>query len=207
MSETVSVLPYGERAVLLQTASVAESLGVYTSVKELGLDGVEDVVPASRTVLVTFTQPALLQTALPALRAIEPDEHEHEDAGEATIEVVYDGEDLADVADMTGMSVDEVIEVHSSTTYTVAFLGFAPGFAYLTGLDERLHMPRRPSPRTKVPRGSVAMAGPFTAVYPHDSPGGWQLLGRSDAPLWDLDRAEPSLLRPGMQVRFQAVDR
>lgn len=202
----MAVLPYGERAVLLQTASVAESLGVYHSVKGLGLGGVEDVVPASRTVLVTFAQPASLQTALPALRGIEPDEHEHDDAGEVTIEVVYDGEDLADIADMTGMPVHEVIATHSGTAYTVAFLGFAPGFAYLTGLDERLHLPRRPSPRTKVPRGSVAMAGPFTAVYPHDSPGGWQLLGRSDAPLWDLERPEPSLLRPGMKVRFQAVD-
>lgn len=202
----MAVLPYGERAVLLQTASVAESLGVYHSVKGLGLTGVEDVVPASRTVLVTFAQPASLQTALPALRSIEPDEHEHDDAGEVTIDVVYDGEDLADIADMTGMSVDEVIATHSGTAYTVAFLGFAPGFAYLTGLDERLHLPRRPSPRTKVPRGSVAMAGPFTAVYPHDSPGGWQLLGRSDALLWDLERPEPSLLRPGMKVRFQAVD-
>lgn len=123
----------------------------------------------------------------------------------AEIPVLYDGPDLAEVAEQTGLTVDDVIARHSAAEYTAAWLGFSPGFAYLTGLDPALHVPRRSSPRTSVPAGSVAIAGPLAAVYPAASPGGWRLLGRTTARLWDPARQPPSALAPGTRVRFRAV--
>ena len=123
---------------------------------------------------------------------------------ETTVEIPvrYDGADLAAVAERVGLSLDEVVALHCAPEYTVRFCGFSPGFGYLDGLDPRLHVPRHSSPRTSVPAGSVAVAGEFTGVYPRSSPGGWQLLGRTDAPLWDADRDPPALLTPGARVRF-----
>ena len=121
------------------------------------------------------------------------------------IDVVYDGADLADVAQHTGLTVAAVVDAHVATPWRVGFGGFAPGFAYLVGGDPRLAVPRRAEPRTRVPAGSVGLAGEFSGVYPRESPGGWQLIGRTDAVLWDIDRTPPALLRPGMWVRFRAV--
>jgi KipI family sensor histidine kinase inhibitor len=121
------------------------------------------------------------------------------------VPVVYDGADLDEVASLTGLSREEVVARHVGADYVVAYLGFSPGFGYLTGLDERLHVPRRDSPRTAVPAGSVAIAGPYGAVYPSSSPGGWRLLGRTTLRLWDPGREPPSLLQPGTQVRFVAA--
>jgi KipI family sensor histidine kinase inhibitor len=118
------------------------------------------------------------------------------------IPVTYDGPDLAEVARLTGLPADEVVRRHAAAEYVVAFSGFAPGFGYLTGLPAELRVPRRDSPRTAVPAGSVAVAGEFTGVYPRRSPGGWQLLGRTDAVLWDPERDPPALLVPGTRVRF-----
>ncbi|VTR78622.1 KipI antagonist [Cellulomonas hominis] len=116
--------------------------------------------------------------------------------------VRYDGADLAEVARTTGLDEAEVVRRHGAATYTVAFGGFMPGFAYLTGLDPALHVPRRSSPRERVPEGSVAIAGEFAAVYPAATPGGWMLLGTCDVPLFDARRDPPALLRPGTRVRF-----
>ncbi|WP_411079744.1 5-oxoprolinase subunit B family protein [Streptomyces sp. cmx-18-6] len=140
----------------------------------------------------------LLSWPVPPLR------HEERDAVE--IPVVYDGPDLAEVAALWGVGVDEVGGLHSRTAFRVAFCGFAPGFGYLTGLPERLHVPRRTTPRTRVPAGAVALAGPYTGVYPRVSPGGWQLIGRMVEPaaLWDPDREPAALLAPGTRVRFVA---
>ncbi|NUP60182.1 MAG: 5-oxoprolinase/urea amidolyase family protein, partial [Pseudarthrobacter sp.] len=121
------------------------------------------------------------------------------------IEVVYDGEDLADVAAHTGLSTEGVVAAHAGQLWTAAFGGFAPGFAYLVGENEVLNVPRRSTPRTAVPAGSVAIAGNFSAVYPRISPGGWQLIGRTAARMWDLDREHPALVRPGQRVRYVAV--
>lgn len=121
------------------------------------------------------------------------------------IPVRYDGEDLPTVATTLGCSIDEVIRLHSSAVYSVAFCGFAPGFAYLGGLDPRLQLPRRASPRTRVPAGAVAMASTYSAVYPRESPGGWHLLGTTTTTLWDTTREQPALLQPGMCVRFRVV--
>jgi len=176
-----------------------------------------EVVPAARTVLVVFDPgsaadkdqraghlrelAALLET--PALAA-----QSATDAAQliTTIDVLYAGSDLADVAEFTGLSVDQVIATHQAGTYRVGWLGFSPGFGYLTGLDPALAaVPRLATPRVFVPAGSVAIAGGFAAVYPADSPGGWRLLGRTDAVMWDPDRDPPGLLSPGTQVRFRAV--
>jgi KipI family sensor histidine kinase inhibitor len=124
------------------------------------------------------------------------------EAEEVVIAVSYDGPDLAEVAALTGLSEDEVVAAHTATAWTVGFGGFAPGFAYLTGGDPRLHVPRRATPRTEVPAGSVGLAGDFSGVYPRSSPGGWQLIGHTDVDLFDVDRNPPALLQPSMRVRF-----
>ena len=111
-----------------------------------------------------------------------------------TIAVLYDGDDLAEVAELLGLSESQVIDRHTAATYRVAFGGFAPGFAYLTGGDPIFDVPRRSSPRTRIAAGSVALAGRFSAVYPRESPGGWQLIGRTDQAMWNLDRDPPAAL-------------
>ena len=116
--------------------------------------------------------------------------------------MTYDGPDLAEVARLTGLGEDEVVAAHAGTPWRVAFGGFAPGFAYLVGGDPRLQVPRRDEPRTRVPAGAVGLAGEFSGVYPRESPGGWQLIGRTDAVMWDLDRDPPALLAAGLTVRF-----
>jgi KipI family sensor histidine kinase inhibitor len=198
----VIVRPYGEAAALIEVDDPARVLGLRDALA--GLPGVEELVPAARTLLVRFdrtkTTPAALRAAADAAahavmvnrpgRPVELDVH-------------YDGADLDDVAAELGCSVAELVERHAAAEYTVAFCGFAPGFAYLTGLDPALHIRRLPSPRTSVPAGSVAIAGEFTGVYPRSSPGGWRLIGRTDASLWDLDRTPPALLTPGASVRFR----
>lgn len=117
---------------------------------------------------------------------------------------MYDGPDLAAVAELTGLTEEEVVAAHTGSSWQVAFGGFAPGFAYLAGGDPRLQVPRRDQPRTTVPAGSVGLAGEFSGVYPRASPGGWQLIGRTDLVLWDLDRDPPALLAAGLRVRFEA---
>lgn len=121
------------------------------------------------------------------------------------IPVRYDGADLDDVAHACGMSIDQVIHLHSNTEYVVEFCGFAPGFAYLRGLPPQLHLPRRASPRTQVPAGSVAIAAHYSAVYPNDSPGGWHLVGTTSLRVWDANQNPPALLQPGTAVRFTVI--
>jgi KipI family sensor histidine kinase inhibitor len=200
-------LPYGDRAVLVELD------GPPTQMHRLrdqlaGLVGIAEVVPAARTVLVRF-DPALIAaadlTAAIEMALARPRVDDEPHGPVVTLPVHYDGPDLRDVAEQIGCSVAEVIELHTGGQYTVAFCGFAPGFAYLTGLDPRLQLPRRATPRTTVPTGAVGVAGEFTAAYPRPSPGGWQLIGRTEAPLWDLHRAEPALLMPGARVRFEVA--
>jgi KipI family sensor histidine kinase inhibitor len=171
------------------------------------LHGVTDVVPGARTVLL-ITEPGSWNLAELA-RVIEGLPLPGAPVGsDLVIElpVVYDGPDLVDVAELTGLPVAEVIARHQDAQYTVGWLGFAPGFGYLTGLDPALGgVPRLASPRLSVPPGSVAIAGGLAAVYPSASPGGWRLLGRTSVRLWDLDREPPSLLVPGQRVRFRGV--
>jgi KipI family sensor histidine kinase inhibitor len=129
------------------------------------------------------------------------------DGEEVVVEVRYDGEDLEEVASLTGLSSSEVVARHVGGAYVSAFCGFAPGFAYLTGLDPSLRVARRDSPRTRVPAGAVAIADEYTAVYPRESPGGWRIIGHTSTPVWDLAADPPTLLAPATRVRFVQVDR
>ncbi|UJL29740.1 allophanate hydrolase subunit 1 [Mycolicibacterium vanbaalenii] len=204
------ILDYGDRALLLEFDGSAEVLAWTDAVRAADLPGVEDVVPAARTVLVKLAGSRYRAPTRQRLAAVRPTaqalaESTAPDTPDAVIDVVYDGEDLDEVARLTGLSRDEVIAAHTGRLWRVGFCGFAPGFAYLVGGDERLAVPRRPEPRTKVPVGSVGLAGEFTGVYPRESPGGWQLIGRTSAVMWDVHRKDPALLTPGMWVRFQAA--
>ncbi|MBO9555456.1 allophanate hydrolase subunit 1 [Cellulomonas sp.] len=173
---------------------------------------VVDQVPAARTVLLR-TRPGADLAALAAAVVRTWRSSRTHPAPEApttalvTLDVVYDGADLEEVAAITGCTADEVVARHCTPTYTVAFGGFMPGFAYLVGLDPQLHVPRRDSPRERVPAGSVAIADEYSAVYPAPTPGGWRLLGRCGADLFDVNRTPPALLAPGTRVRFTPVAR
>ena len=200
------VLPLGTDGVLIETDGLDESLALFGALLAQPVAGILDVVPAARSVAVRFL-PTLLPIAslMSVLRSLPTSRDAATQGRLVEIPVRYDGEDLAEVARLSGLSVDEVVDRHAGATYTVAFTGFAPGFAYLTGGDPSLAVPRRATPRTSVPAGAVAMAGEFTGVYPRESPGGWQLLGRTDVALWDLAERVPALLQPGMRVRFVDV--
>ena len=192
----------GESALLIEAEDV---LGWYAALTARPLPGVVDLVPAARTVLVRYESTVDFGVMVSRLSEVTPVPAAAVSGDPVTIPVRYDGEDLTDVAKATGMSEDEVVTVHTGPVYTVAFTGFAPGFGYLTGLDERLRLPRRDTPRTRVPAGAVAVAGEFTGVYPRPSPGGWHLLGSTTTPLWDPSREPPALLRPGTKVHFEPV--
>ena len=190
----MKLLPCGDRAVLIDCASLDEAQGWFATLH----DEVEAVLGA-RTVLLRG-EPSELRSLV---GRSEPRDITAEEPGdEIEIPVTYDGPDLADIAGHTGLSEDEVVAAHTGTPWTVAFGGFAPGFAYLVGGDERLAVPRRDTPRTSVPAGSVGLAGEFSGIYPRSSPGGWQLIGRTDAVMFDVDRDPPALLAPGARVRF-----
>ena len=169
-------------------------------------DGVVDLVPAATTLLLTI-DPRVTDVEGLARRVsgITVGSHERATTGEVEIPVVYDGEDLAEVGRITGLGERGVIEAHTGSPWTVAFCGFAPGFGYMVGGDERLRVPRRDNPRTRVPAGSVAIAGEFASVYPRESPGGWQLIGRTALEVWDIGREPPALLVPGTTVRYVEV--
>jgi KipI family sensor histidine kinase inhibitor len=174
-------------------------------VAELGLAGVGELVPAARTLLVhhSAARGPVVRAALVTLPLRKPDPIAT--TAPVQVSVHYDGADLGGVADEIGCSVEAVIAQHQDPTYIVAFCGFAPGFAYLLGLPSALHLPRLATPRTRVPAGSVAIAGEYSAVYPRESPGGWRLLGRTTATLWDADLDPPAVLTPGRAVRFVAA--
>ena len=195
------LLPSGERAVLVELADLDQVLALAEAVR--GVAGIEDVVPGERTLLVTVGVPGDLEAVRRALPEVAG-ALASAVAGARTVEipVTYDGPDLADVAAHTGLTMAEVIAAHQATPWRVGFGGFAPGFAYLVDGDPRLEVPRRPEPRPSVPAGSVGLAGRYSGIYPRSSPGGWQLIGHTDAVLFDVDVDPPTLLQPGMTVRF-----
>lgn len=193
--------PVGPGAVLVEVADAWEALDLATFARRAAVPAVE-VVPAARTVLFDgVTDRELLERLLADWRpGAEPP------SGEVVeVPVVYDGEDLDLVAELWGTDRAGVVARHQGTELVSAFCGFAPGFAYLAGLPEELAVPRLPSPRPRVPAGSVALADRWCAVYPGASPGGWRLIGRTDLRLWDVDRDRPALLAPGTRVRFREV--
>lgn len=199
----VRLIRVGRAALLVEVDDTLQATAVYDEARTRQV-AATDIVPAARTVLFDGVDVDRLAEEITGWPLTDVGRD-----GRPTVEVptLYDGEDLADVARAWDMSVGEAVRTHTGTTFTVAFCGFAPGFAYCTGLPQRLAIPRLSSPRNRVPAGSVGLAGEFTGVYPTASPGGWRLIGRTDLTLWDPDRAQPATLAPGTRVRFVEVGR
>jgi KipI family sensor histidine kinase inhibitor len=200
-----SVRAVGTRAVLAELPGTREVLALQALLTERPLPGQLDVLAAAETVLVTADSRASARRIAAQLLELDLTSTVQGAGGLVVIDTVYDGEDLAEVAALTGLGVDGVIAAHSGQRWTVAFAGFAPGFGYLVGENDVLNVPRRSSPRTAVPAGSVALAGNYSAVYPRRSPGGWQLIGHTGARMWDLDREQPALAAPGHTIQFRPV--
>lgn len=222
----------GERALLVQLPTPSAVLAAYADLRRAPLDDQVDLVPGAETLLVHFAasvrsvQVSRLRERIAALFQMRPGEPGERGAScaaaldgvidtvidteldrviDTVIDTVYDGADLDEVGRRTGLGPDGVIAAHTGTPWRVAFCGFAPGFGYLAGGDPRLRVSRRESPRVTVPAGSVGLADGYSGVYPRSSPGGWQLIGRTGAALWEPLREPPALLRPGMTVRFRSV--
>ena len=189
----MNIRPYGDRALLLDCDSLDEAQGWFAA-----LDGRSEVVLGARSVLVVGDP----ETTRAMVRDTRPVTTTAVGSTVVEIPVKYDGDDLVEVSRLVGLTADEVVSAHTGSTWTVGFGGFAPGFFYLVGGDPRLHVPRRDTPRTRVPPGSVGLAGEFSGVYPRESPGGWQLIGRTDMTMWDTSREQPAPLAPGATVRF-----
>jgi len=196
----VQSTPVGHHALLVEVADADAALSLATWAREASVEAVE-VVPAAASVL--FDGVADVPALARALEKWSP--AAGTPAGELVeISVRYDGPDLAAVAERWGVDVETAVDRHTSVEYVAAFCGFAPGFSYLRGLPEELAVPRLDSPRSRVPAGAVGLAGAWCGVYPRSSPGGWRILGTTDAVLWDQDRDPPALLAPGTRIRFVA---
>lgn len=212
--DELRVVRFGAAAVLVELRDLAAVRRADDALRAAraagGWDEVEDQVPAAESVLLRVRPGTDLRAFGGRVRRVltSPDEQAGDRApvtapGLVVLPVTYDGPDLHEVADVTGLSVQDVVARHLAPTYAVAFGGFMPGFAYLVGLDPALVVPRRSTPRERVPAGSVAVADRFTAVYPAATPGGWRLLGTCAMTLFDVSRADPALLTPGTRVRFE----
>lgn len=215
------VRPCGDQAVIIDVlredaeavnGTVLDAvLALHRALTALRVPGIIDTVPAAQTLLVVLDTkqitPARLAEIIDTITLFPTSPSVDTTRPVVEIPVLYDGPDLADLAALTGLTVREVIAAHTDTVWTAAFGGFAPGFYYLVPRGEhRLpDIPRRQEPRVRIPAGAVALAGEFSAVYPQQSPGGWQLLGTTDIPMWDVDRWQPSLLQAGDTVRFVEV--
>ncbi|GAB4079604.1 allophanate hydrolase subunit 1 [Modestobacter muralis] len=200
------LLPSGSTALLVEVDGLDDVLALYAALADAPPEGVVDIVPAGRTVLLV-TDPArtTLAAVAAAVRTTTPRPGAQRSGDAVELPVHYDGADLADAAGLLGLTPDQLVERHTGEPWTVAFCGFAPGFGYLVQPGGAWDVPRRATPRTRVPPGSVALAGEFSGVYPRESPGGWQLIGRTDVAVFDLARDPAALLQPGTRVRFVAV--
>ena len=206
---TMRFMPASDSALLVELNDLSHAMALYRELRAQPINGVTELVPAARTVLVHYRPAAIAAEDLLAEITLRGEAAAARDRGDeqpgrlVEIPVHYNGEDLPEVAELMGISVKEVVARHTERPYLAAFAGFAPGFVYLAEGHPSFQIPRRKSPRTKVPAGSVAVAGDFSAVYPSDSPGGWQLLGVTEIPMWDLSREEPAYIQPGFQVQFR----
>jgi KipI family sensor histidine kinase inhibitor len=201
----IDIAPLGDRALTIRlgdtmdTALAALARGIASRVR--GIAGVQEAVPGYATVTVFYDSNyasirAALESTVTDVTVTETSGVEH------VIPVRYDGPDLEDVARRTRLAPSEVVERHAARVYTVYLIGFVPGFAYLGDLDPALELPRRDQPRTRVPAGSVAIAGRQTGVYPLDTPGGWHLIGHTRTPMFDPMADPPATLAAGDRVRF-----
>jgi KipI family sensor histidine kinase inhibitor len=200
----VRVRPAGERGLLVEVEELETVHRLHAALRQLDPPGVVELVPGYRTVLIVADpeRAGVLDELAAGLPGLELPPAGAVAGATVEIPVSYDGEDLAEVAGLTGLEADEVVRRHTAPEYTVAFLGFSPGFPYLVGLDPALEVPRRDTPRTSIPAGSVGLAGNQTGIYPTASPGGWQLIGRTEVTLFDPARDPPALLAPGTRLRF-----
>ena len=199
-------LTAGSDGILVELADLGGALALLDGLQAERPKGVTELVPAARTLLLRFDPLTTTRAALEAELATRDVTPGPARAGRLIeIPVAYDGEDLAEVAELLGWSVETLIRRHAGAEFTVAFTGFAPGFAYMTCSDEAFDVPRRKSPRLRIPAGSVALAGKFGGIYPSDSPGGWQILGTTPLAMWDLSRPQPALLAPGDRVVFRDI--
>ena len=216
MEELPTIVQLGDDALLVTFAhTISWDVGVTVRaaarrIREMRLESVADVVPAYTTLAVYFdgtriSFAAMAEKVAPIVAA--SDASQEGEPAMIEIPVRYDGPDLAEVAERTGLTIDEVIDRHTRRTYRAYASGFQPGFAYLGDLDEALVLPRRATPRLRVQPGSVAIAGAQTAVYPLQTPGGWHLIGTTPIVMFDANRSPPALIRPGDLVRFTRIDR
>jgi KipI family sensor histidine kinase inhibitor len=174
------------------------------ALRAMEVPGIDEIVPAEITVLVRCSR-ARHDAVGQVLDMVVPAPSGQDRPSPLVIDVVYDGPDIGGLAHAAQVSIDDVVRLHATGSYEVAFCGFSPGFGYLRGIDRRLHVPRRDTPRTSVPAGSIGIAAGYTCVYPSSSPGGWYLIGHTTTRLWDPDREPPALLVPGRAVRFRRV--
>lgn len=205
-SSQLRIVPVSEGALLVEYPTLEAVVAHFQALETAQLPGVMELMPAARTILVRFDHTLTTHQQLAAaIRAVAPSDKTLDGGEAATIDVIYDGQDLEEVATMLDMSWAQLIERHTSTTWTVAFIGYAPGFAYCVCDDPIFNVPRRATPRTRIPAGSVGLAGTFSGIYPRSGPGGWQLLGHTEELMFDLNREQPSRLRPGQEVHYRAV--
>jgi KipI family sensor histidine kinase inhibitor len=201
----VRILPSGTTGLLVEVGDLDEVLRLFAALRAARLPGVVDLVPAGRTILVVADGTVDLGALSQRIRGVGPVEQQRVSGELVRVPVRYRGDDLPEVAEALGCSVEALVERHVAEEWVVAFAGFAPGFAYLVGTRYEWNVPRRASPRTRVPAGAVALAGEFSGVYPRESPGGWQLIGWAEVQVFDPDREPPALLVPGARVRFEEV--
>lgn len=218
MQNKIKLLTAGDSSILLQfgnTIDPAINRKIAATVqlmREQHINGVTDVIPAFCSLLINYDPRVIsyeqIKRRMEALVKIDVS------AGDTRkrvfeIPVCYGGEfgpDIQNIADHAGLSVEEVIQIHTSRDYLIYMLGFLPGFTYLGGLDERIHTPRLANPRIRIPAGSVGIGGSQTGIYPMDSPGGWQLMGQTPVKTYDPDREVPILVEAGDYIRFVPID-
>lgn len=203
---SMRILPVRGDCILVELADLGEALALFDGLENNPVAGITEIIPAARTLLISFDPYTISDEALvAAIAALAGGERKAASGALIEIPVRYDGEDLTEVAGILGISVEDVIRLHGESDYVAAFTGFAPGFAYLSGGDPRLTVPRRKSPRTKVPAGAVGLAGEFSGIYPKTSPGGWQLIGTTPLAMFDIGRTPASLLQPGNRIKFREM--
>lgn len=202
----VEIRPYGTEAVLVDLTGADDVAALRAAFADNPPPGTIETMPGLRTVLVLFdarvTDAARVARAVLDVDLGTAPPPPAAASGETTVRVRYDGADLDEVAELTGLSVDEVVAAHQALTYRVVLIGMAPGFYFLAGGDPRLRVPRRRTPRTDVPKGAVGLAGGLTGVYPRIGPGGWQLIGTVVDDLWHPTDLPAARLAPGARVRF-----
>ncbi|MBR4163912.1 MAG: 5-oxoprolinase subunit PxpB [Solobacterium sp.] len=211
------ILPCGDTAVLIRfeqkidPAILRQVTMMANAIKEAEIKGILDLIPAYASILVCIDPLKTdMRSIIAEIEKLKPEKQsEKEEQRMIRIPVLYGrpfAEDLEHVAKHAGISIEEVIRIHTANTYPVYMIGFLPGFPYLGNLDERIHTPRRTEPRTDIPAGAVGIGGSQTGVYPISSPGGWHIIGQTPVKLYDSDQKQPVLLQSGDLIQFYAIN-